>query len=75
MEIKSGTKPCWLKIAITIVFVIIRAASPFHRAFHSASLSRLMRDPVAEFLLLFIEEGHQREVAAMTRSGSLPGIK
>lgn len=51
----------------TIVSVIIRAASPFHRAFHSVSLSRLMRGiQWQEFLFLFIEEGHQREEVVMT---------
>lgn len=67
MEIKSGTKLLLPKIAITIVSVIIRAASPFHRAFHSVSLSRLMRGiQWQEFLFLFIDEGHQREEVVMT---------
>lgn len=43
VEIKSGTKLLLPEIAIAIVFFIIRAASPFYRAFHSASLRRLMK--------------------------------
>lgn len=44
-----------------IVFVINRAASPFYRAFHSASLTCLLKGIQSQkFLFLFIEEGHQR---------------
>lgn len=72
MEIKSGTKPLVPKIALTIVPVIIRAASPFHRAFHSASLSRLLRGIQRHrSLFLFIEEGHHREVAAIRFSAGI----
>lgn len=61
MEIKSGTKLLLPKIAIEIVLVIIRAASPFYRASHSVSLRCLMKDiQQQEFLSLFIEDGHQR---------------
>lgn len=61
MESKSSTKLPLPKIAITIVFGIIRAAMPFYRAFHSASLRRLMKGILyQEFLFLFIEEGYQR---------------
>lgn len=61
MEINSSTKLPLPKIGITIVFGIIRAAMPFYRAFHSASLRRLMKGILyQEFLFLFIEEGYQR---------------
>lgn len=42
-EIKSSTKLPLPEIAIMIVFGTIRAALPFYRAFHSASLRRLMK--------------------------------